>query len=236
MGPASLALLRAAGKQYARQPTNLVLFVILPPLFVLALGAAMSTFSDVLGGNLTERTSTALAALWAAALLSGSASFFIVSASRRADERLVIAGMQRGAVEVAHAAAATIMASAAATTGFAIVVVTTDIASPVHLLAAVVVGATAYAAAGVALAFVIQGDLEGSFVIILLFMFDAFIAGPLGGADGFWPNLFPLHHPSELVVDAALNADVSAARYLWSAGYTLLLIGTAAAAHRRRLA
>jgi len=139
-------------------------------------------------------------------------------------------------VEVAHAAAATIMASAAATTGFAIVVVTTDIASPVHLLAAVVVGATAYAATGVALAFVIRGDLEGSFVIILLFMFDAFIAGPLGGADGFWPNLFPLHHPSELVVDAALNADVSAGRYLWSAGYTLLLIGIAAAAHRRRLA
>jgi len=236
MGPASLALLRAAGKQYARQPTNVVLFVILPPLFVLALGAAMSTFSDVLGGNLTERTSTALAALWAAALLSGSASFFIVSASRRADERLVIAGMQRGAVEVAHAAAATIMASAAGTTGFAIVVMTSDIARPVHLLAAVVVGATAYAAVGVALAFVIRGDLEGSFVIILVFMFDAFIAGPLGGADGFWPNLFPLHHPSELVVDAALNADVSAARYLWSAGYTLLLIGVAAAAHKRRLA
>ena len=165
-----------------------------------------------------------------------SASFFIVSASRRADERLVIAGMQRGAVEVAHAAAATIMASAAGTTGFAIVVMTTDIASPVHLLAAVVVGATAYAAVGVALAFVIRGDLEGSFVIILVFMFDAFIAGPLGGADGFWPNLFPLHHPSELVVDAALNADVSAARYLWSAGYTLLLIGVAAAAHKRRLA
>lgn len=236
MGPASLALLRAAGKQYARQPTNVVLFVILPPLFVLALGAAMSTFSDVLGGNLTERTSTALAALWAAALLSGSASFFIVSASRGADERLVIAGMQRHAVEVAHAAGAATMAAAAGTTGVVILVVSTDIASPVHLLAAVVLGATAYAATGIALAFVIRGDLEGSFVIILLFMFDAFIAGPLGGADGFWPNLFPLHHPSELVVDAALNADVSAGRYLWSAGYTVLLVGVAAAAHKRRLA
>ena len=235
MGRASLALLRSAGKQYARQPTNLVLFVILPPLFVLALGAAMGTFSDVLGGNLTERTSTALAALWAAALLSGSASFFIVSGSHRADERLVIAGMPRRNVGVAHAAGAAMMAAASGATGVAIVVMTTDIASPVHLLAAVVLGATAYAAVGIALAFVIRGDLEGSFIIILLFMFDAFIAGPLGGANGFWPNLFPLHHPSELVVDAALHADVSAGRYLWSAGYTLLLVGVAAAAHKRRL-
>lgn len=235
MAPASLAVLRAAGKQYARQPTNVVLFVVLPPLFVLALGAAISTFSDVLGGNLTERTSTALASLWAAALLSGSAAFFIVSASRTADERLVIAGMQRRAVVVAHATGAAIMAAAAGTAGFAIVLLTTDIASPVHLLAAVVIGATAYSAAGVALAFVIRGDLEGSFVIILLFMFDAFIAGPLGGADGFWPNLFPLHHPSQLVVDAALNAEVSAERYVWSASYTVLLVGVAAMAHKWRL-
>ena len=119
-------------------------------------------------------------------------------------------------------------------TGFAIVVLSTDIASPVHVLAAVVIGASAYAATGVALAFVIRGDLEGSFVIILLFMFDAFIAGPLGGADGFWPNLFPLHHPSELVIDAALNADVEAGRYLWSVGYTVLCVGIAVAVHKRR--
>lgn len=143
--------------------------------------------------------------------------------------------MPRRAVQVGHSTGAAMVAVGAGTAGFSIVVLTTEIASPVHLWAAVVVGATAYSAAGLALAFVIRGDLEGSFVIILLFMFDAFIAGPLGGADGFWPNLFPLHHPSELVVDAALNADVEVGRYLWSAGYTTLLVGIAAAAHKRSL-
>ncbi len=70
-------------------------------------------------------------------------------------------------------------------------------------------------------------------MIILVFMFDAFVAGPVGAASGFWPNLFPLHHPSHLVVDAALNPDVDVARYGWSVAYTFVLLGVAALSHRR---
>lgn len=235
MSSPSMAVLRAAGLQYARQPINIALFLILPPLFVLALGAAMSTFSDVLGGNLTERTATALAALWAAALLAGSASFFLISASRRADERLLIAGLRPSALEFAHALGAVILAAAAGSIGFGFVMATNDIASPVHAWAAIVLGALAYEGLGIALAFLIRGDLEGSFVIILVFMFDAFVAGPVGAASGFWPNLFPLHHPSQLVVDAALSSEVDVARYAWSIAYTFVLLGVAALAHRRRL-
>jgi hypothetical protein len=235
MSSPSIAVLRAAGLQYARQPINIALFIILPPLFVLALGAAMSTFSDVLGGNLAERTATALAALWAAALLAGSASFFLIGTSRRADERLLIAGLRPGALESAHALGAIVLAVVAGSVGFGFVMATTEIASPMHVWAAIVLGALAYEGVGIALAFGIRGDLEGSFVIILLFMFDAFVAGPLGGASGFWPHLFPLHHPSQLVVDAAVNPDVDGARYVWSIAYTLLLLGLAGLAHRRRL-
>ena len=84
--------------------------------------------------------------------------------------------------------------------------------------------AFAYEALGITLAFFVRGDLEGSFLIILVFMFDAFVAGPLGGASGDWPNLFPLHHPSQIAVDAILDGNVDRTRYVWGFGYAAALL------------
>lgn len=234
MSSPTMEVLKASGKQYGRQPINLVLLAVLPPLFVLALGKAFSTFSDVLGGNVSERQGSAMAALWAASLLAASAAFFVLNASRRADERLLVAGLKPAALESAHGAAGAILASATATIGFLVVLLTYDVASPLYLWLGIVLGAIAYEALGAAIAFVVRGDLEGSFVIILIFMLDAFVAGPLGGASGFWPNLFPLHHPSQIVMDAAVHSDVDVSRFWWAAGYALLLAGLAALAHRRK--
>lgn len=236
MSSASVEVLRAAGRQYARQPINLVLLVVLPPLLVLALASAISTFSGVLGGNLNEATGAGVAALWAAALLAASASFFLIGASRHADERLLIAGLRPAALDAAHAAGGAILALATGTVGFSIVMATREVASPFDLWAGVVLGAIAYEALGATLTSFIRGDLEGSFVIILVFMLDAFVAGPLGGASGFWPNLFPLHHPSQVVIDAVLHGDVDRWRYAWVAAYTCALIAVSVLAHRRRSA
>jgi len=234
VGAAAGAVLRAAGLQYARRPINLVLLVVLPPLFVLALAGAVGTFSGVLGGNLTERTASALGALWAGALLAGSAAFFLISGGRRADERLVVAGVRRSTLGIAHGLALAVLAVITATIAFGVVVATHEIRSPLDLWAGLVLGALAYEGLGIALAFFVDGDLEGSFVIVLVFMFDAFVAGPLGGASGLWPNLFPLHHPSQLVIDAAVSTDVDRTRYAWSVVYTLGLLALAAVAHVRR--
>lgn len=224
MTSASVAVLRATGRQYARQPINIALLLILPPLLVLAFASALSTFSNVLGGNLNESAGAGLGALWAAALLAGSASFFLLSASRRADERLLIAGLRPLTLNVAHAIGGGVLAFSAGSVGFAIVMVTQDVASPIDLWLAIMLGAVAYEALGITLAFFVRGDLEGSFLIILVFMFDAFVAGPLGGATGFWPNLFPLHHPSQIAVDAVLEGSVDRTRYLWGFGYAAALL------------
>ncbi len=96
-------------------------------------------------------------------------------------------------------------------------------------------GAVAYEALGATIAFFIRGDLEGSFLLILVFMLDAFVAGPIGGASGFWPNLFPLHHPSQLVIDAVLHGDLDRTRYLWAAAYTAGLVVVSATVQTRGL-
>jgi hypothetical protein len=45
----STAVLRATGLQYVRQPINLALLLILPPLFVIAFASTLSSFSNSLG-------------------------------------------------------------------------------------------------------------------------------------------------------------------------------------------
>lgn len=234
MSAPTTEVLRAVFRQYARQPVNIALLIILPPLFILALAGALGTFSDVLGGNLRERSGAAIAAVWSASLLAASAAFFLVSGSRRADERLRIAGLRMGALNTAHAVGGALLALITGSIGFIVVMLTQDVASPIELWLAIFFGALAYEALGVALAFIISGDLEGSFVIILVFMLDAFVAGPLGGATGGWTNLFPLHHPSQVAVDATLHTDVELGRFGWTIGYTALLLAVSAALHSRR--
>jgi hypothetical protein len=234
MASATVETLRAAGRQYARQPTNIALLLILPPLFVLGLSSAISTFSGVLGGNLGERSGSAIGAVWSSALLSSSAAFFLLRASRQADERLLIAGLGRPALYASHALAGAVLGVGSGTVGFVVVLVSQDIASPIDLWLAIVAGALAYEAMGATLAFFVDGDLEGSFIIILVFMLDAFVAGPLGGATGFWPNLFPLHHPSQIAIEAALTEDVDRLRYGWAMAYAVVLLGGAGLAHLRR--
>ncbi len=234
MATPTVETLKATGRQYARQPVNIALLFILPPLFVLGLSSAIATFSGVLGGNLGERSDSAIGAVWASSLLSASAAFFLLRESRHADDRLLIAGLGRPALYATHAVAGAVLALGSGTVGFLAVLLSQDIASPVDLWLAIVAGALAYEAMGATLAFFVEGDLEGSFIIILVFMLDAFVAGPLGGATGFWPNLFPLHHPSQIAVEAALTADVDRLRYGWAMAYTAILLGGAGLAHLRR--
>ena len=51
--------------------------------------------------------------------------------------------------------------------------------------------------------------------IILVFMLDAFVGGPLGGGDGVAANVFPVHFPSEMAVSAMLGTDYSLVWLLW---------------------
>ena len=234
MSTPTVEALKATGRQYVRQPVNIALLFILPPLFVLGLSGAIATFSGVLGGNLGQRSGSAIGALWAGSLLAASAAFFLLRGSRQADDRLLVAGLGRPVLYATHGLAGAVLGIGSGTVGFLVVLVTQNIASPIDFWLAIVAGALAYEAMGATLAFFVDDDLAGSFIIILVFMLDAFVAGPLGGAEGFWPNLFPLHHPSQIAVDAALTEGVDRLRYGWAAIYLLVVLAGAGLAHVRR--
>lgn len=213
----------ANARQYVRQPVNLFLLAILPPLFIVAMGSAIGTFSDVLGGNLNERAGTGLAGVWAASLLAGAATFFILRTSVRTDGRLIVAGLRPSSLGLAHVATALALAIITTSVSVAVLIVSQDVSKPTELFGAILLAALIYAAIGAGLAWFIEDDMAGSFVIIFVFMLDAFVGGPLAGAGGWFVGLYPIHFSSEIAVASMLGESYQAEWFVWAVVYLLLV-------------
>src|SRR6266542_2692780 len=79
---------------YARNPVNLLMLVVVPAVFVVAAAGYLVDAAKLLSDAPAEASSVATAtAGWAAAFLAGIAMYFQVSAARDADRGLVVAGL-----------------------------------------------------------------------------------------------------------------------------------------------
>ena len=221
-------------RQYVREPVNLALLAIVPPLFVIAMSGAIGTFSDVLGGNLGERAGAGLSGLWAAMILTGVASFFLAIASARVDARLVLAGLRPASVAAGHALVTVAIALATSAVSVAILLSTQEVAKLDALFAAILLASLIYGSMGFLLSVYVHGDLEGSFVIILIFMLDAFVGGPLASGQGLLADLMPVRFPSEIAVAAMIDAPVQGEWWLWSLLYLVAVAVPASVAIMRR--
>jgi hypothetical protein len=232
-GPTEEAIV-ANIRQYVREPFNLVLLLIVPPLFIIAMSGAISTFSNVLGGNLGERAGAGLSGLWAAAILTGVASFYLSLASARVDGRLIIAGLRPAGVAAGHAFVTVAIALMTTSVSVVILLSTQEVARLDTLFAAILVASLIYGSIGFLLSVYVHGDLEGSFVIILIFMLDAFVGGPLASGKGLFVDLLPVRYPSEITVAAMVDAPIEQAWWLWSGLYLLAVAAPASVAILRR--
>ncbi|MPZ50571.1 MAG: hypothetical protein GEU75_14955 [Dehalococcoidia bacterium] len=227
----------ASAKQYLREPVNLALLLIIPPLLIVAMSGALSTFSNVIGGNLGQRAGSGLAGLWAAAILTGVASFFLSLASACVDGRLILAGLRPSAVTAAHAAMTILIALLTAAVSVLILLATQDVGRLAALFGAIFVAALIYGSLGSLLSVYVHGDLEGSFVIILIFMLDAFVGGPLAAGRGIAADLLPVHFPSEVAIASMIDAPIHDSWLVWSGLYLVAtsLLATYALMRRRTM-
>ena len=236
MSTATQEVIVANARQYVREPVNLALLLIIPPLLILAMSGALSTFSEVLGGNLGVRAGAGLAGLWAASILAGVASFFLSLASARVDGRLILAGLRPGAVGAAHGAVTILVAFLTTLISVSMLLATQDVARLEALFAAILMASLIYGSIGSLLSVYIHGDLEGSFVIILIFMLDAFVGGPLAAGKGVFADLLPVHFPSEITVAAMVGSPMEGSWWLWSAVYlSVVAVPATVAVIKRRV-
>jgi hypothetical protein len=199
-------------REQLRAPFTLALLVAIPAVFVISAAGVLSDFASTLGGSLGGNGAVALSAGWAAAFISGTLGFFQAASSRGADRRLALAGLGPGRVAVSRIAASVLLAVIAAAAAFAALEARTGVAHPWHAAAAILAFALLYLAVGVLVGSVIQAPLEGSLVVIFIFLLDAF-SGP-GMSAGSAPAWAISQNAAGILIDAGMGTGSPARDWL----------------------
>jgi hypothetical protein len=187
-------------REQLRAPFTLALLVTVPFMFVVSAAGALSDFASALGGSLAGDAAAALSAGWAAAFISGALGYFQAASSRGADRRLALAGLGPARVAVARILASVLLAVTAAVAAFAALVLRVDVAHPAHTAVAVLGFAVLYLGVGVLIGSVVSSPLEGSLLVVFVFLLDAF-AGP--GMTGGSPPVWAISQKAAYVLIAA---------------------------------
>lgn len=188
--------------EYARRPLNLVLLAVVPVVFVTLSAGAIADFADVLGGYNNLGTIEAATAGWAASLLAGTAGFFHVSGARNVDRRLAATGAGTVSVVAARLISALALASVSGAGALVALAVRTGIADIPRVVGATLLMAVIYLGIGATVGAVVHSEINGSLIVVFLWMFDVFF-GPAMGGSAPLIRAFPLHYPTLVVTDVA---------------------------------
>jgi len=191
-------------REQLRAPLTLVLLVSIPALFVVAAAGALSDFASALGGDLAGDAAVALSAGWAAAFVSGALGFFQAVSSYGADRRLVLAGLGPARVAASRIAASLLLATLAAAAAFAAVAIKTELAHPWHAAVAIWSFALLYLSIGVLVGSIVRAPLEGSLLVVFVFLLDAF-AGP--GMSASAPPWAVSQKAADILIAAGLGVS-----------------------------
>ncbi|GBE24804.1 hypothetical protein BMS3Bbin02_01079 [bacterium BMS3Bbin02] len=227
--------------EYARRPVNVALLVLVPLVFVMLASGSITDFASIVGGIEDPGQLAAPTAGWAAAFLAGVAGFFHVLGSRDTDRRLANAGMGAWKVTFARLVSGlglALLASAAAIIALAL---RTGLDDPVRTIVGTVMTAVIYLGIGIAIGAVIRNEINGSLIVIFIWMLDVFLGPAMAGGTVALSRVFPSHFVTLYI----LNTPSSYAGPLGDLGWVLVwtvgaltlaaLIFGAATATRRKV-
>ncbi len=212
--------------EYSRRPVNLALLVLVPLIFVVLTAGTIADFAEIVGSVADPEQLAAPTAGWAAAFLAGVAGLFHVLGSRDADRRLAIAGMSPSQITLARLGSGLALALLAAGASVAALALRTGLTDPVRTVAGTVMFSVIYLGIGVAIGSVTRSDVNGSLVVIFVWMLDVFLGPAMAGSDIWLTRLFPSHYVTLVMLDAASGhagpiGDLGWA-VLWSLGALVL--------------
>ncbi|HKZ28185.1 MAG TPA: ABC transporter permease [Acidimicrobiia bacterium] len=224
--------------EYTRRPVNLVLLIAVPLIFVTLAAGALADFAGIVGGIGDPDVLASPTAGWAAAFLAGVAGFFHVLGSRSADRRLAAAGLRAGRIVAARLLSGLVLALIAAGAALGALALRIGIADPLRAAAGTVMLAVIYLAIGTAIGALVRSEVNGSLVVIFVWMLDVFLGPAMAGGDVWLTRLFPSHYVTLVMLDAASGhsgplGDLGWA-LIWAAGSVIVaaLIFASATAHR----
>ena len=189
--------------EYTRRPLNLVLLAVVPVIFVALSAGAIADFARILGGEASVGQLEAATAGWAAAFLAGVAGFFHATGSRDPDRRLAAAGSNTARVVGARVVSSTVLAAVTSAGALLALAVRTDLTDPGRAIGATVMFAVIYLAIGIIVGAWVRSEVNGSLLIIFIWMFDVFLGPAMGRTESLLTRFFPSHFPTLVMLDAA---------------------------------
>ena len=189
-------------REQLRAPLTIVLLVVIPAFFVLIFASVLGEMSKALGGALQARSASAISAGWAAAFLSGTVAFFMVSSSRSADRRLALAGLGATRVALSRIAAALVLGVIVTAVAFLTLWLRSGIGHPLHAAVAIFAFAAIYIGIGAVVGALVSDPLAGSLLVLGVFSIDAFSGPQMTSAAGGIGNYMPTYHAANLLIAA----------------------------------
>lgn len=188
--------------EYARRPLNLVLLAAVPAIFVALAASTIIDFASIVGSVTDPDILSGPTAGWAAAFLTGVSAFFLVLGSREADRRLAAAGIGPARIVTARLGAGLVLALLAAGGALAALAMRTDISDPLRAVGGTLMFAIIYLAIGAGVAAVSKSAVNGSLVVVVVWMLDVFLGPAMAGGGNVVTRTFPSHFVTLVMIDA----------------------------------
>ena len=221
--PLTLAFLR----DYARRPLNVVLLLVVPVVFVALSAGVIVDFAEILGSLADLGSLEAATAGWAAAVLAGIGGFFQVVGSRQADRRLAAAGSGTVPVVAARVGAGLALATVATVGSLFALWWRAGIDDPVRTVAVTAMFALIYLGIGAAVGAVVHDELNGSLIVLFVWMFDMFLGPGFSGGDNLLVRVFPTHFPTLVMLGLDSGHSSVTADWIYSAVWAVGALGAA---------
>lgn len=226
-------------RSFIRDPVVVALAIFLPIIVIEGWGHAISNMPEMPAvESVPIEIARVVGATLGVALIAGILGLLMIIGARSADQRLVVVGYSPSAVLVSRLLTIVAITIGIAIVNFAVLSVTVSPEAPLLALTALALSGIMYASIGVLVGSLLPRLFEGSLVVAILAMMDAFMSGesPLAGDVPWWVEFFPLYHPKLLVEDAMLEGTVATGDVLFAVTYLVVLVGLALFVFHRSMA
>jgi hypothetical protein len=215
-------LVRRFLADYARNPVNLLILVLVPVAFVAGAAGSMAQLARLLSGTTAPGSAVqTVTAGWAAAFIAAIAAYFQVRAARSADRRLVLAGLPAGKLAAARAVtglALVVLASAAAVVTLA---ARTGIEHPGRVLAGTFMFAVIYLAIGALVGTLVASPVNGTVLIFFVWITDVMFGPVFGSPTRLAGRGFPTHFLTMWMTDLPSHHAGRIGDLGWALAWTL---------------
>lgn len=219
--------------EFARQPTTVVMLLVLPPVAIEVYGVGLSSFPALPGLARDPATIGRLTGtLFAVAFLAGLLGVFQVISARRGDERLALCGYPRSTLLATRLLTLLAVAGLGAAVAFGVFAWRVDVAAPALAFAVLTGAGLLYGLLGVIVGTLVPRELEGSLVLVFLADFDNVLASGLFDL-GDVAAVAPLYHPHALFEAAVFDGTLATDYLLPFVGYLAGLLVVAFLAYTR---